>query len=531
MQLIEHLTNGRPSTGGRPFRFSIPAIITPILLLLALWLPAVLSSHSSIVAGTRHWWLGDDAMISMRYAHNLARGEGLVWNPGERVEGYSNFLWTLYMALVHLFPLPASKTSLVLLLTNVAIAAGCLLVMARILRLLGGNTLALWGALAGFALNRDLLFWTGSGFETMLQTLFLLICLCLVIRDCTAQTPRLSTYLWIATLSLVRSDAAVLSALLYGFSLLLHRKRMRVLQLSAVSLVVPLAHELFRVLYYSDILPNTAYLKVMNWNGKLRAGWDYLLTFARDYGFLVTIALVGAAFSKHAARRALGLLIVLYSVYVVYVGGDAFQEYRFFIPVVPLLLLLGFLGLEELLADWKPRLALGAVCVLAAPLVFPGYASLLKPSNRDAGNIAIGLMLKENTGPSARVADSYAGTVFYFSERPGIDLLGKSDRRIARMSAVSGTRPGHNKFDYDYSLGILKPDYVVAMFRLPVQEADMRRKAGGDLPFIGQLYFNPLFREHCLPHPVEAPAWRTIFVCDWSPEFGRAGQPWKLNPE
>ena len=40
----------------------------------------------------------DDAFISFRYAHNLVLGEGLVWNPGERVEGYSNFLWTLAIA-------------------------------------------------------------------------------------------------------------------------------------------------------------------------------------------------------------------------------------------------------------------------------------------------------------------------------------------------------------------------------------------------------------------------------------------------
>ena len=40
-------------------------------------------------------------MISMRYGRNLAEGYGLVWNPGERVEGYTNFLWTVIMAGVH----------------------------------------------------------------------------------------------------------------------------------------------------------------------------------------------------------------------------------------------------------------------------------------------------------------------------------------------------------------------------------------------------------------------------------------------
>ncbi|MGO8788779.1 MAG: hypothetical protein ACLQVL_15550 [Terriglobia bacterium] len=40
-------------------------------------------------------WGLDDAFISYRYAENLARGEGLVFNPGERVEGYSNLLYLL----------------------------------------------------------------------------------------------------------------------------------------------------------------------------------------------------------------------------------------------------------------------------------------------------------------------------------------------------------------------------------------------------------------------------------------------------
>src|SRR5262249_19566820 len=35
---------------------------------------------------------------SYRYAAHLAHGQGLVYNPGERVEGYTNFLWILTLA-------------------------------------------------------------------------------------------------------------------------------------------------------------------------------------------------------------------------------------------------------------------------------------------------------------------------------------------------------------------------------------------------------------------------------------------------
>src|SRR3954447_14615800 len=43
-------------------------------------------------------FIQDDAFISFRYADNLARGNGLVWNAGEYVEGYTNFLWTMIIA-------------------------------------------------------------------------------------------------------------------------------------------------------------------------------------------------------------------------------------------------------------------------------------------------------------------------------------------------------------------------------------------------------------------------------------------------
>src|SRR5690349_496948 len=53
---------------------------------------AILKWRSSAV-------LFDDAFISFRYAKNIAAGHGFVFNPGERVEGATNFLWVLIAAL------------------------------------------------------------------------------------------------------------------------------------------------------------------------------------------------------------------------------------------------------------------------------------------------------------------------------------------------------------------------------------------------------------------------------------------------
>ena len=65
-----------------------------IILVCLPWL-ALLGWMASV-----SWFLTDDAFISFRYARNLLEGHGLVFNPGERVEGYSNFLWVLELAAV-----------------------------------------------------------------------------------------------------------------------------------------------------------------------------------------------------------------------------------------------------------------------------------------------------------------------------------------------------------------------------------------------------------------------------------------------
>ena len=60
----------------------------------------------------------------MRYARNLAHGNGLVWNAGSQpVEGYTNPLWVLYMAVIHLLPVAPSKTSLLIQLTAAVLLA------------------------------------------------------------------------------------------------------------------------------------------------------------------------------------------------------------------------------------------------------------------------------------------------------------------------------------------------------------------------------------------------------------------------
>jgi hypothetical protein len=479
-------------------------------------LPVALMGKSDALGGVRYWWLVDDAMISMRYGRNLAEGSGLVWNAGERVEGYTNLLWTLFMALVHLTPLPDSKTSLVVLLANVAIAAATVPLVARLVGLLGGGVWATGAALAAYVLGANTAYFATSGLETSLLGFLLVLCVCRILEESSAGRPRASTYLIIGVLGLVRADAVVPTGLVCGASLVLNQDKKRVAYYCLLALAPLIASEIFRILYYGEPLPNTAYLKATNWDGKYAAGWRYVSNFARTYVLPCILVAVGVGLSGSRTRLTLGCVLLFYAAYVVYVGGDMFPSFRFFVPVIPVLSALAFVAVQDLPTPAVHRLAIGALCLLSVPSLVWAYPSLLSPSSLESGDVQIGLYLKENTPPDAVVADTAAGSVFYFSRRTGVDLLGKMDPYIARQAPASnGMLPGHNKFDYSYSLDERQPDYVVSGFLLPVTEEQMLVMSTGDAAYVGQLYFHPSFQEHCLPNPLNADTWRTIFRCVW----------------
>jgi hypothetical protein len=489
------------------------AAVVGIVLLILLWLPAVLFSHTATFNGERYWYLGDDAMISMRYAHNLAEGNGLVWNPGERVEGYSNFLWTLYMAVIHLLPIPISKTSIIILLTNLVLSAATIPVLINLVRRLGGDLTAIAATIIGFVLSANIMFWTTSGFETTLLTFLFLTAVYRIIAERDETKPRPFTYIIITVMAFVRADALIISLICYGLAFAVNKRKRLLAGYFGLTVLLFLSHELFRWTYYGNLLPNTAYLKIMNWDEKYAAGLGYVLGFMKAHLFLLVLLTAGIFAARQSVNKLLLALLAVYAVYVGFVGGDTFSNFRFFVPVLPLILGLAFACSAKLVANRRFRVAVIGLSIATMPLIVPGYAAHVAPREADVGNIEIGLYIKEATAEDAKIADFWAGSVFYFSERYAIDLLGKSDPHIAQLQATSnGRRPGHNKFDFDYSLSQLRPDYIVANFKLPIDEEKMHQESSGNYAFTGLLFYNGLFREHYYENPLNIDTWRTIFA-------------------
>ncbi|MGE5456949.1 MAG: hypothetical protein ACM3RX_01195, partial [Methanococcaceae archaeon] len=59
-------------------------------------------------------WVQDDSFISFRYSENLIKGEGLVYNSGEYVQGYTNFLWIVILGGISYFGTSFNHTALLL---------------------------------------------------------------------------------------------------------------------------------------------------------------------------------------------------------------------------------------------------------------------------------------------------------------------------------------------------------------------------------------------------------------------------------
>lgn len=113
-------------------------------------------------------WQLDDAYISYRYAWNLAHGHGLVYNPGEVVEGYTNFLWTIFAWVsIIIGQHPAGPA----LAANIALSQGLIALTWLVSARLSGNRFP-WPLLAAGLLCIDTALLTygarGSGMEVVL---------------------------------------------------------------------------------------------------------------------------------------------------------------------------------------------------------------------------------------------------------------------------------------------------------------------------------------------------------------------------
>jgi hypothetical protein len=128
--------------------------------------------------------------------------------------------------------------------------------------------------------------------------------------------------------------------------------------------------------------------------------------------------------------------------------------------------------LAGLLANGRRRSIVAVVLTVASLVAINGHAASAWLSHNasyvedDTWATRYGLALRAATADNATIAVTWAGAIPYFSHRPTIDLLGKSDPVIAtrKRQPTVDFNPGHDKWDYDYSVGRLQPDVVAQLW-------------------------------------------------------------------
>jgi hypothetical protein len=437
---------------------------------------AVFIAHSSfVIEGRRYFCLFDDAMVSMRYAANWAAGAGLVWNPGERVEGYSNFAWTAVLALCHLLRWSPNHTVLLVQILGIPTLWACLAATIRLARACRLTPAAACCALVLAMAQYNLNYYTLMGMETGLVALLVTCGLGSAVLAIRRRAGRVDVGLWFGVATLAHPDAVLLLVFVGAMVLALApARRGRTVLGLAVALLIIAAHALWRHSYYGDWLPNTYYLKATGWPlaDRLPVGLRAGLWTMAALG--VPVLLAGVSFVRFRSWRLLlaGTFLVSFA-YNVWIGGDAWPNgYRFELPATLGLMVLagdGIWQLSRMLARPKAQIALRiGMClatVLAVNLMRSREWLLLRAPGGTHGNrrSMMHVMAAERiAGPDATTAVMWAGAFPYFSQRHCFDLLGKCDPHIARLPArPEYPKPGHNKLDPAYTLAKYHPDLVI----------------------------------------------------------------------
>jgi len=520
-----------------------------ILILTAYGVYAVVFIAKTIfwVDGIPYSALFDDMMISMTYARNLAQGYGLVWNPGgERVEGFSNPLWVAFMALFHLLPIPENWISLAVQISGGVFFLASLLVLRRVAEQVSARQArVVLLAVLLTAFYYPLSNWSLLGLEVSVLLLMVNLSMFLALRTLESGQFSRRLYLLMGLATLVRVDAAVTYLTVWGLLVWFDRanRRRHLIEGSLFLLLFVGGQTLARKLYYGEWVPNTYILKVEGlplW-ARLRRGLQVTWNFVRGFSPLLMIFPFTVFLFRRDRKVLLVALVFLAQVaYSIYVGGDAWEHRgganRFValgMPAVFVLFSLAAWEWYDRLGDWLHQRggALGrglirlmpvglAAFILLSMLLWnrmPGNYGIITSLRRiDEGELRFFLLLDRSiyvpgnerytrdaiiirrlTQPDASVAMVAAGNICYFSHRYCIDLLGKSDPVIARGGIQvppdadwRELQPGHIKFNYQYSIGTLKPDVVVEIRR---STGDIAEKYLDDEYLMAKVNTHPMY--------------------------------------
>ncbi len=433
----------------------------------------------------------DDAYISFRYGKNMMSGDGLVYNKGEYVEGYTNFLWTVVTA-------PFTKIESI----DISIFATSFGIIFSVINLLllsfisrqftesfprYSTYLFLLPSLL-IALDNTMAFWAIGGMEFPIYIFFILGIIYNYFRlnDSPKHTSYLIIFLILCTLTRPEGNMIFVITL---FHMMLFRKRLNEFKPVVIKIILSYvlfcaAYYGFKYFYYGQILPNTFYAKgVTDLSMNLILGVKYVI-MCIGFRIYILIFIFFIPFREAFRNFRLSYLILFSFIYVSYiigVGGDWMYANRFFVPIIPILYLLSVVGLiyfikkiteyfsnkktfSELKLRNRFRIFVICLCVALFSISLSNLEYKRLILEEDNANFErqwsrFGQWLKINCPQNTIIAVGPAGKIPYYSELYTVDMWGLNDEHISRLKSTR-LQAGHKKFDFEYVLS-RKPEFII----------------------------------------------------------------------
>jgi arabinofuranosyltransferase len=447
---------------------------TPWYALLALPILAFLLLSISIFDCTL-----DDAFISFRYAFNLAHGKGLVFNVNDRIEGFSNPLWVLILSLFQTCGVDMAVAAKML---GLACGVLTLYLAWRISRRVFDLSPAVHFCLTAYlATNVSFVYYAISGMETGFYLFCVLSMICLLQEDQYGPATLFCSLLVLTRPEGILFAVPLIVGLFQRTPVQAGVRRLGLLPVAIYILMVAL-----RWLYYSRLLPNTYSAKMpeLSWTvgallGHAKALVGYTL-FQSTIGIpMLILFFAGCAVLANRKTAPLLSAIGCMGFFVCLSKGDWMSYWRFYLPVLPLIVILAFAALDYLVRRIMKEYPGRLVIVAAALLLVPNAARTaqaisdlrtganLNPAMHSRKHIEIGRYLKESGHPGDKVVVNEIGAIGFYSDLTIIDMLGLTDRNIPDLRT-------RNRLD-DYARYIMdqNPAYILLNDRQSPEDSQM----------------------------------------------------------
>jgi hypothetical protein len=446
------------------YKISEKILLFFLLFISSIYILLIFGHFEAIIfEGKTYIHTADDHMITMRVADNFSKFGQPFFNEGEAVAANTSLFWPMILgSTIMSLPVPVSTADIVGLniILSVAISACTILLAASLVKGLVGKI----AVAVAITTSSSFLTYATTGWEHIPQMFFVTLGFALILHKSKDKLviPNLA-FVAICLSFLFRPDSAILIAVT-GIAWFFYLEKYRVKSsyiVAALMAVIPITYLFLMNYFYDDWFPNTAYLKTADFGTALKSGLVYIIN--PDRSSIAPYIILALWIFKPANIGAKFFIIAatFHLFYVFLIGGDFFQNGRFFIVITPILYVVAFnelsrrlvmRGESNMLASVKAATFSAAIILVFS---LPSFTEKIFYSGTGQESVyqeelKISAWINNNISPESGSVGLHAlGFAYHLPNYHVVDFLGKAEKTIAHGEIKHG-RIGHNKWDYEY---------------------------------------------------------------------------------